>query len=206
MVREEICVDLSAHGSDDQLEQYALGRLPATEITPLEEHLLACDNCRAKVDAFEHVSIGMREVLVEDAMKPEGGFAAWLGATLRRPAVSMALAFALLIAVAGVFSQGKTKFAPMATLQLTAIRGEMPATVPTRELDVTLADGPRTGGAFRVDVLDAAGGSVWRGLAESGASGVRVDVKQRLGPGDYFLRLYDASGAVMREYGFRIRN
>jgi hypothetical protein len=34
---------------------------------------------------------------------------------------------------------------------------------------------------------------------------VHVKVMQRLAPGDYFVRLYTASGRMLREYGFRVK-
>jgi len=56
-----------------------------------------------------------------------------------------------------------------------------------------------------VEVVNVMGTAAWSGLAESGSAGVQVRVTQRLGPGDYFVRLYSASGRMLREYGFRIR-
>ncbi|HWF11833.1 MAG TPA: hypothetical protein VG297_25370 [Bryobacteraceae bacterium] len=203
-------MELSAHGSDDQLEQYALGRLPAAEISPLEEHLMACDTCREKVDEFEAAGAAFRTALTDDLVSAiiprQSGFMDWLLAAVRRPAVSMAFAFAVLIAVVGLFSQVRTKLAPVATLRLTAVRSDMPATAPARQFELTLADGPKEGGPFRVEIVNAEGASMWQGLAESGPAGVRVEVKQRLGQGDYFVRLYTTSGAVLHEYGFRVRN
>jgi anti-sigma factor RsiW len=210
MVLVEERVELSAHGSDDQLEQYALGRLPAAETPQLEEHLLACHNCREKVDEFEAAGIAFRTVLTDDLVRAivpqQTGLMEWLLAAVRRPAVSMALAFVVLVALVGFFSRSQPAFAPVATLQLTAVRGNMPATAPARQFELTLADGPKEGGPFRVEVVNAVGASMWQGLAESGPAGVRVEVKQRLGQGDYFVRIYNASGAVLREYGFRVRN
>jgi hypothetical protein len=46
---------------------------------------------------------------------------------------------------------------------------------------------------------------VWSGLADGGETGLHVKAARRFGPGDYFVRLYSASGKVLREYGFRIR-
>lgn len=197
---------LSAHGSEDQLEQYALGRLSEQETALLEEHLLACAACRDKVDSFDEVSIGMREALVKDSLKAEGGFAGRLAVLVRRPAFAMTVAFVILLAVIGMFSRRKPTFVPVATLQLTAVRGEMATTVPARNFDVTLTDGPRDGGVFRAEVVNAVGAAQWRGLAQSGPAGVHMSVNHLLPEGDYFLRLYEPSGAVMREYGFRVRN
>jgi len=189
-------VEHNFHQTEDQLELYALNRLPEADLPRLEEHLMACGACREKLDEIGNFALAMREVTV-----PKIEWFGWL----RRPAFSMALGFAALILVVGILSNGQMKFAPAVSLQLTAMRGEMPVTVPAREFDLTLADGPREGGPFRVEVVNAMGQAMWTGLAESGPSGVKVMVTQRIAPGDYFVRLYSASGEMLREYGFRIR-
>jgi hypothetical protein len=199
------------HGTDDQLEQYALGRLPDSDLPRLEEHLLVCTTCREKLNGISDFALGMREALDATAASAPAaargaGRAGWvLASFFRHPAFSMALAFAALLVVVGVFSNSGTKLAPRAAIQLTAVRGEMPVALPAREFDLTLADGPREGGPFRVEVLNAGGMSMWTGLVESGPEGVPVKVTQPLPQGDYFVRLYSVSGKVLREYGFRIR-
>jgi hypothetical protein len=85
------------------------------------------------------------------------------------------------------------------------MRGEMPFTVPARQLDITLSDGPREGGPFRINIVNAVGASMWQGLAETSPAGVQFQLRQRLPPGDYFVRLYDPSGRMLREYGFGVR-
>ena len=69
----------------------------------------------------------------------------------------MALALVAMVASISIFSSGRTKFAPVATLQLTASRGEMSLTVAARELDLTLSDAPGAGGPFRVEVVNGDG-------------------------------------------------
>jgi hypothetical protein len=187
------------HGTEDQLEQYALGRLPGSDLPLLEQHLTICAACRERLDRIEDFALGMREALpmtpAAPAQQPD-----WFG-WLRRPALSIGLTFAALILAIGIFSNAGMKFAPSASLQLTAMRGEMPLTIPAREFDLTLSDGPREGGPFRVEVVNATGTRVWSGLAPD----EHFKVQQRLGPGAYFVRLYSASGKMLREYGFRIR-
>jgi hypothetical protein len=112
---------------------------------------------------------------------------------------------AALIAIVAVVSTGRMKVAPTATLQLTAIRGEMPATSPAHEYDLTLADAPGVGGPFRVEVVSGSGESVWKGPADSESKGAEVRIDEALKQGDYFVRLYAASGQMLHEYGFRIR-
>ncbi len=193
------------HGTDDQLEQYVLGRMASAEVEILEEHLMACTACQEKLDGVADFTIGMREAL-ETSPAPvvitsrKTDWFAWV----RRPAFSMAIGFAALVLVVAIFSNGHTKFAPSASLQLTAMRGEMPFTLPARQFDLTLSDGPHQGGPFRIEVVNEMGVSMWRGLAQSSPAGVHVNVEQKLSPGDYFVRIYSTDGKVLREYGFRV--
>jgi anti-sigma factor RsiW len=197
--------DLKAHSSQEQLELYALGRLPESENTNLEEHLIVCAACRERLDGIGDFALAMRvagaQVISPGWPQPGDRLHAWF----RRPAVSMALAFALLLIVLGIFSTGRTKLAPVASLQLTAMRGAMPETIPARSYNLRLADAPRDGGPFRVEVLNPAGGKMWSGPAASGPSGVAVTVTQHLVQGDYFVRLISPDGTTLREYGFRVR-
>jgi hypothetical protein len=193
------------HGTDDRLELYARGRLPESDLPVLEEHLMICTTCREKVDEIGDFALGMREALGTAVVPQTRDFGWGLASLFRLPAFSMALALVALLVGIGVFSNGRTKFAPSASLQLMAMRGEMPSTIPAREFDLTLLDGPREGGPFRIEVLNATGASVWGGLAESGPAGIRFKLTQRLVQGDYFVRLYSVSGKILREYGFRIR-
>ncbi len=203
-------MDLNFHGTDDQLEDYVFGRLPRPDLPALEEHLMICDACRDRLDSIEAITVGIRGApgSSQAVLKPASSLADWFSLPrqwLRRPAFSVALGLVALLAVISIFPHGPTKFVPVATLQLTASRGEMPVIGPARELDLTLSDAPRDVGALTVEVVNATGKAVWSALAGSGAAGVQVKVERQFGPGDYFVRLYSVSGKVLREYGFRVR-
>jgi hypothetical protein len=166
---------------------------------------MICAECRARLGEFEDFAAGVKEALGDEKPRTAAAHRVdWFG-WLRRPAFSIAVGFAALIIVVGILASERTKLAPIAALQLTAMRGEMPATVPASQFELTLSDAPREGGTFRIEVVNATGEPVWRGLASSGPAGVQTRVKQPLMPGDYFARLYDSSDKMMREYGFRIR-
>ncbi len=203
--REEVRPDLNAHRTDEQLELYAMGRLSESEHARIEEHLIVCAACREKLEGIGDFALGMRAAgeQLADPQSSEAG--SRLTAFLRRPAVSMALAFALFLLVLGIFSMGRTKLAPVASLRLTAVRGAMPVTVAARAYDLLLTDAPRDGGPFRVEVVNPTGGRMWSGLAAAGPSGVEVNVPQSLTQGDYFVRVFSADGKPLREYGFRVR-
>jgi hypothetical protein len=197
--------EYSFHRTDDQLEQYALNRLPEADLAGLEEHLLVCAGCRERLDEIGDFALGMTEAPTRKSER--WGRGRWW-AMLKRPAFVMSVAFAVLIlaiAVFSNFSKPRQDFAPLVSLQLTALRGEMPSTVPAIQFNLMLTDGPREGGPFRIEVVDAAGTRQWTGLAASSPAGVLVKVSKRLTNGDYFVRLYTASGQMLREYGFRVR-
>jgi anti-sigma factor RsiW len=204
-------VDLNFHGTDDQLEEYVFGRLSVSDLPALEEHLMICGACRDRLDAMEAVTAGLKEALGTNPalLKPAPSWAEWFARfaqeRLRQPAFFMAVGLVALVAVVAVLSNGHTKFAPAATLQLTASRGEMPSAVPARELDLTLSDVPPEGGPFRVEIVNATGHAMWSGAAASSGAGIQVKAERQFGSGDYFVRLYSVSGNMLREYGFRIR-
>ncbi len=198
--------DLNVHSSDEQLELYTLGRLSASEVTPLEEHLIVCGACREKLEMIGDFALGMRSAGQPQAAQPlpSASPSRW-SLFLRHPAISTGLAFVSVLVVIAIFSATRNHLAPSASLQLTATRGGMPLTVPAHSLDLRLTDAPAKGGPFRIEIFNASGESVWRGSAPLGPAGIEVNVRQSLPQGDYFVRLYSAAGQMLREYGFRIR-
>lgn len=195
---------MNTHATDDQLEAYVLGRLARPELSTLEEHFLVCCACRERLSTAESFTASMKEALGQAATASPAPSFSW-SAWVRKPVVSMGFAMVLLVAILSIFSPGRTKFAPSATLTLVSNRGAMPATGPARELNFSLADSPTDGSVFRVEIANAMGQTVWSGLAQSTPSGVQVKADQQLPPGDYFVRLHAVSGELLREYGFRIR-
>jgi hypothetical protein len=198
---KELSVDWNLHGTDDQLEEYVFGRLSVSDVPALEEHLLICVACRDRLDAIEAVTASLKQALgtSQAGLKPSTR-TDWFAWFAPKPVFFMAAGLVVLFAVLSVFWNGHTKFAPVATLQLTASRGEMPSAGPARELDLTLSDAPSEGGPLRVEIVNATGRLLW-----SGPAGIQLKAERQFGPGDYFVRVYSVSGKVMREYGFRIR-
>jgi anti-sigma factor RsiW len=51
------------HIDDDSLEAYSLGRLSEYRAAPVEEHLLICAACRARLVGWDRYLAGMKTVL-----------------------------------------------------------------------------------------------------------------------------------------------
>ena len=197
------------HQTEEQLEFYALGRLTETQVAAVEEHLLVCSVCQDKLDEVEAYALAMREAIsAEQKPEPQTDWLAWLRPdNFRLPSWSMAAVggFAALVLATGVYLNrgGTAPAAPLATLQLTAIRGEMPAVVPARETDITLSDAP-AGVGLHAEVVDSTGVMVWSGPFHSDAR--KMLLIRQLPEGSYFIRLYDSGGRLLHEYGFAVRS
>lgn len=192
-------MDQLIHRTDEQLEDYVLGRLSDSEEQETEEHLLLCNSCRHLLDQNLVYVSGMREASRERG--PERDWLRWARPILA-PRYALAGVLAALVLSFGLYIGlgDHVHYAPVAALQLTAIRGETPAIAPTRELDMTLNSFPASGAPFKVEIVDANGTRVWNGSTDS----PRVDVHEKFRPGSYFVRLYTSNGDLLHEYGFRV--
>jgi hypothetical protein len=193
-------VEQERHGTEEQLEAYALGQLSDSEEQVMEEHLFICNTCRTAVDQSLIFGWGMREVL--EQATPARDWLAWLRPVLV-PRLAMAGTIAALLTVAGLSfaTADHTRYQPIAALQLAAIRGGTPSVKPAREIRVTLNSFPTSGEPFELEVADASGRKLWSGATSS----PNVAVHEKFRPGTYFVRLYGSNGALLHEYGFTVQ-
>ncbi len=198
-------MDATGHETEERLELYALGRLAEQDIAQVEEHLFLCEACRDTLDSTADFALAMRNELKERPEPAKKKALEWL--RWPTPRFAMAGAFAIVLTAVGLYWIRPTiRVAPLTTLQLIALRGDMPSIGTARELDLTVIDAPAKGGPFRLEVVDGSGSPVWNGAPSPSPKGLEVKVRDRLSPGDYFVRLYGARGELLHEYGFRVRN
>jgi len=199
-------VELNSHGTDDQLELYALGRLSESEVPALEEHLMVCEACQERLDHVESFALGMRQALEDAPLEIKSAWREFVADFMTKRAFALALCAVALVAVLAFFSmKGRPKSLPVASLQLMAIRGDMPTVAENRELDLTFTDAPSTGGPFRIEVVDAAGNPKWNGVVSPSTGGLSVRIPRQLAPGDYFVRLRGDGDQVIHENGFKVQ-
>lgn len=188
------------HQSDERLELYALGRLPDSDSTLLEEHLLVCELCRESLDQVEAYALAMRSAV---AGEPVGAVAdSWFRGFFQFKTLLFAGGFAAAVLLAVLYLHPRPNVAPLASLELTAMRGSMVSIKPARETDILLADAPAQL-STPVQMVDASGGTVWNGIPDSPSHTIRV-VKE-LAPGSYFVRLFNSNGVLLHEYGFQVQ-
>ena len=201
-------MDAFCHQSDDRLELYTLGRLSDSDVEQVEEHLILCESCRERTDEIGNFAHAMKEDLTAHPVAAQREWRQRFEWLQPRFAMGFAMAGALaaVVLTLGIYWMGHNpRMASVASLQLTAMRGEMPTVAMARELDLLLTDATASGGPFRLDVVDANGAGVWTGRPEATSGGVGAKVMTTLKPGSYFARLFSASGQLLHEYGFEVR-
>ncbi len=207
------------HVSEEALESYALGTLPALPAERLETHLLICAACQdrlAKTDIYvqavrdaalrlshEHPGTWRRRLagLLDALIAPQ---LVWVAG-----AVLLAAALALMSLAGHTFKPGAT--APVA-VALKTLRGGsggyQAAEAPSGRqllLEADLAGLPRHD-AWELRLVDSTGRQVRSLRAEPEGGRLAVAVPRGLSKGAYWARLYprDAPDQLLREYALRV--
>jgi hypothetical protein len=196
-------VDATFHEQDETLELYALNRLSDSDTIRIEEHLLACDSCRDRLDQNAGFAIAVREDLKSHPVHAAWAPPSWF-APLLRPQFAFAGALAMALLAVLIVWNNQTRLAPVASLQFNAMRGNDAASVqPARELDLTLTDAV-TSGAPVVEIVSGVGAEIWKGTPEMSGKVARAKIVKTLPEGDYLVRFYDSPGHLLHEYSFRV--
>ena len=195
-IKEQYFLDPAKHSSEDELELYVRGQLTPDRVDALEDHLLVCESCRTALDEAVVYHRTMRVGLAHTEEFRPRGWLQWMGT----PSFALAVAALVIVAAAGWFmTRPSAPRAPLAVIELVAMRGDMPVIDRARETELRLKDLADFAGY--VEVVDANGRPVWKGAVTSG--GV-LRVSKTLAEGTYFVRAYQGSKLV-HEYGFRVR-
>jgi hypothetical protein len=202
-------MELEKHPPEEHLEEYSRGTLSDEEAERLEEHLLVCAACQdrlAELDAFvDATRQAARQVQAEPPSALEDGLRGLSRLAGKPPALVM-LGAGLLIAVTltpRLWHSGVA--AEVFPVRLEAVRGPGPlaARAPaSRPLALTLDLAGVSGSpTYRVEIVDARGAPAFeRTVPGNGGDTVNV-AGVRLPVGRYWVRVYEPSGGLLREYG-----
>lgn len=189
------------HPSEELLEEYVFHRLPEELVAQVEEHLLICEGCQKAIrelDAFRST--------MKAATAPPAPSQWWPLSTSSRLVVGSTIAMVLVTLV--VFRTRSIEDPVPVPVTLSATRGfevlsEAPAGTP---LAFTIEAPDLTiGQVYGIAVVDATGGPVWTGTATNAGGKLVAQATQRLGSGVYWIRLYDAEGRQLREFGISVK-
>ena len=190
------------HPSDELLEEYVFNRLEEARLAEVEEHLLICEACRNTVRTLDAFIPSMK---AEAARRPTESQHRQLPIANR---IGVAATVALLLVALVVFRTRPLDNPAPAEVILSSIRGlesraEAPAGKPL-QLNIEAPD-LVSGQAYRIAVVDAAGGVVWTGAATDAGGKISAQVPKRLASGMYWIRLYDSEGRQLREFGMSVK-
>ena len=193
------------HVTDDQLERYALDRLDQTERDSIEEHLWMCEQCEEALIAEEAYANAMRTAAreVRQRVREPG----WL--FVPSPAWAWAAALLLVSLTTAVWRLSLRTGADLpATVLLEATRGfdNLGIGAPAgRAFTLTLdLSGLVFAEKYEVEIVNAAGSTVFRSIAASQGRQASVNVRHGLPSGMYYARLYSSTKELLREYGLQV--
>jgi len=195
---------IAGHVQAEELELYCLGGLTEVRCARVEEHLLLCDICRERLLQTENYVGAVAEAgrRWSDEHRDEPVAVAAAGRSWLSRLAPMLIAALLLVSVLAWFSRHSAVPAPAPfSVELAAVRGAAAGQAPARrplllELDLTgLSDGQ----PFAGEVVDSAGSRVARFPVAARAA------LKALPPGNYFVRVYKASGELLREYALTVK-
>ena len=193
-----------SHQPDERLELYALGRLSESDVAIVEEHLLICVSCQERLDEVELFAMAMRQAITsEPAAQSRQAWWGWLMPSWGSPwAFAGAPAVLVALALATVLYLHPDRNVPSRTsVDLAAMRGDVPRVGLAKETDITLTDAPIQSG-MRAEVVDSTGIAVWSEQLRAGSA--QIKILRQLTPGSYFVRLFDQPGKLLHEYGLNV--
>lgn len=206
---------MGEHASDDRLEEYCLGRVPAVELEDFENHLLICQECQERLEETDVYVRTMRRAIEALGRGPAVHVSWWNRwfTPLRWPKPVFAcagLGALFLLWSIGPMVEGGRMAQPVA-VALEATRGGadgLRVHAPERTpLDLTLdLTGVAALPGYQVKIVDANGAPVMESAARPVSGKLALRAPGRLRRGTYWVRLYDRAegGASLREYGLEL--
>ncbi len=186
-----------AHPNEEILEEYVLHRLPEALTGEVEEHLLLCESCQSTV-AFTDSFVAAMKIAADQPAPWRGFLPSLANRTQLAPMVAL-----VTLALVAIWPHPSETSAPVA-VGLSSLRGSSvlepaPTGKPLR-LNIDQPDLAPTGG-YRIEVVDAAGGPIWKGPVSDVDGKLAATLSKPLEKGVYWVRLYGADSELLREFG-----
>lgn len=199
----------SSHPDEDTLELYALGRLPESQATQIEEHLLICHPCQDAMNELDEYVGAMKGALKERevAARVEASKPSLLDIFRQSKALPAAVVGVAALGMAVVVVNRAGRTVEPVELTLRSVRGggpamaEAPAGTPLRLR--LQSEQLKVDPSYRVRLVDAKGAEMWNGTPPPDNGVLQVD--KSLEAGTYWVRLYDSTGAQVQEYGLQVK-
>ena len=204
-----MAIDSNRHLDGDEIESYCMGVVSEEECARLEEHLLICETCRRKVAESDDQLAAMQGAALNfraRSLQPEES----KPFLIRRLPFLSALGLVAAGSMVALVRLGGLRWvhsaSPALTVDLQATRGDgIEARAPAgRPLLLNLElSGLPVHPSYRVVAVDRLGKKVWEGTVPPQDSKAAASLPG-MSAGVYFVRVYSASGELLREYGLNV--
>ena len=198
---------IGPHLEEAELEQYSMGTLPEQRINSFEEHFLACEICQDQLLEMEAYVNAVRSV--SPKLRKARGLRSKVlsGPILSRTFFAVA-AIVTIIVGTRLLTRAPSSRAELAVVLLQANRGiEGLITAKAAQplsLRMDLRELPGSS-SYRVEIVGADGTAIQNSTVTPQNGAITQDLKDGLRAGSYFVRLYTATGELLREYGLQVR-
>lgn len=203
---------LPDHVQEEWFEQYVMGTLPEEQAEILEARLLVDEGCRLKLDQTEEyiraMRVALRRAPAELAEPARHRWLSWLTQPWPRVVWPAMAAMALLFTVALLYKPTDTLGPVTETVPLNAQRGGTTkggadAHPGHLQLRLDLRGIPERD-THNVQVVTEGGQEVWSATFPLTGDFTTVDVRQKLGPGDYLVRI-NSGAEQLREFRLTVQ-
>ena len=205
---------MNDHLSEQQIEQYAMGKLAVQDCGLVEEHLLVCESCQDALQKTDVFITHIRAVGKQIEQKPSNrglwnrtpGFLGLVARPL--PAFAASICAIGLIAIA-VVPRAKAPESEPQQLSLVSHRGDgigQPQAQANRALVLSLdADGLPDSLTYRLTIVGETGLEKLSSTASAGNGRLTLNVPAGLPDGTYFVRVYGVGKDLQREFAIVVK-
>lgn len=202
-----------AHLTEEQIEQYAMGKLSPNCCEDLEEHLLICESCQLSLEETDtyltHMKVASARVLVAQEQpsiwdKIRGGLSQRMAKPLP---VFAGLACAAAIAVVLIVPRPAPPSPQQVTLEsLRGGKAEAPYVEAKRAIQFSLdATGLPEAPSYVANIVDESGKLVQEAPANRSADTVAVRSESGLPAGKFMIRILNPKRDLLREYAISVK-
>jgi hypothetical protein len=198
----------ATHPSEEDLERYSLNHMSASECAHVEEHLFICESCQdllVKVETFIADFKAAAEPVSRKSKSRRSSKILGFPPNTGQVSIAAALSIAALLVVAIPAWQGAPSAPELVEVQLKATRG--PEMMSAKAMGHSLrldADVSDLAGITRAELVGGSGARVWTGNPAVADGHLTITIPSPLATGVYWLRVYDTTNQLAREFGLRI--
>ena len=207
---------VSGHVPEEQIEQYAMGKLSLNCCDALEEHLLICESCQLSLEEIDtyltHVKVASARMLVAQERPSRwdtirGGVFQWMS----KPLPAFAGLACVAVGVVFVLTLPRPAMQVPQKVTLESSRGgqlELPLVQAGRAIQFSLdATGLPESPSYLVNIVDESGKLVYETTAirSQDQQNVVVRADSGLPVGKFLVRILDSKLQPLREYAVSIK-